>query len=176
MKLWTFPDVISLSPHGVDDAVLMHNRRPKCPLLVSQTSAPHLPSTHPLTNDIGQYEVPGSDESPQFSHTDVAVEIRRTGPRDPCPKLGIAEPRQHRRHSGHQEGDDDRWPSDEHGHFSHQDVHASPQGAGHTEGHQIQGVQRSRGTLRILGGLQEPPADQLLTKLVEILTPHPGWS
>ena len=65
---------------------------------------PHtLPSIHHLTNDIGQYEVPASDEGTQLTHGDIAVEIYRTRERDQGPKFSIAESRQHREEGNHQE-------------------------------------------------------------------------
>ena len=73
---------------------------------------PHtLPSIHHLTNDIGQYEVPATDEGTQLTPGDIAVEIRSTRAWYLGPKFGKAETRHHTRQGGHQEEDDSCWSS-----------------------------------------------------------------
>ena len=78
--------------------------------------------------------------------------------------------------AGHQEADDSRWSSSHFGHCTNQNVHASSQGSAHTQGHQVEGVQMSFGTLRLCSSLQWLPVDQLLTKLANILMQHPRRS
>lgn len=72
----------------------MNEDPPQSRFLILSPTPP--PTPHPLINNLGQDEVPASDEGTQLTRGDIIVEIHRTGMWYPGHQLHIAEPRQQR--------------------------------------------------------------------------------
>lgn len=91
-----------------------------------------------LTDDIRQDEVPASNESPDFSHSHVAVQVSRARLWNSSPKLCIAKSCQHGRQGCHQETQDNSGTCLLSCYLSSQHIDASTECRAHTQSHQIQ--------------------------------------
>jgi len=60
-----------------------------------------------FTNDIGEDEVPSSDEGPEFPHSHIGVEVRGARLGNTGSELGVAQTRQHRGQRRDQEAQHD---------------------------------------------------------------------
>lgn len=95
------------------------------------------------TNDIGEDEVPASDEGPQFAHCHIGVEVSRARFGNTGSKFSIAQTSQDRGQGGDEEREDNGGSRGVSGHSSSQHVHTSTQSAADAQGHQIERVKAS---------------------------------
>lgn len=123
-------------------------------LAVPEQRKPSLPAEQPtppaafcfqaeLTNDIGEDEVPASDEGPQLAHCHVGVEVSRTCFGNTGSKFSVAQTCQDRSQGSDEEREDNGGSRGVPGHSSGQHVHASAQSAADAQSHQIQCIKAS---------------------------------
>lgn len=111
-----------------------------------------------LAYDIGEKQIPAGNESQELSNSHIAVQVSRACFGNAGSKLCIAQAGKYGCQRRYQERNDDAGSSGVPGHLSGEDVHSSPQGAAHSQGHQVQSGQASvKGGLLPIGFNGLPP-------------------
>lgn len=107
--------------------------------MVKMYSAPWIP----LTNEIGQQQIPASHKCPHFSYSHIAVKVGRAHLWHTSTKLSVAQSCKDWSHCSNQERDDDTRTSHFPRHLPWEHVNPCSKRAANTQANQIQAGQAS---------------------------------